>query len=112
MGDAHMSSGDNVVQQNHVTHKKSRKKAGSSISLIASDESCSPSVSVQAGSVKNDSFVLSLDVGTTTIRAHIYDQTATRRGTGSRNVSSSLEVYFWLCCFVNVMISFCTFVLL
>ena len=111
MGDAHMSSSDNVGQQNHVTHKKNRKKASSSGLHIATSESCSPSVSVQASNVKEDSFVLSLDVGTTTIRAHVYDQTATRRGTGSRNVSSILRV-FCCCCVVCVCYNSVHFALL
>ena len=31
-------------------------------------------------------YVLALDVGTTTIRAHVYDQATTIRGSGSRQV--------------------------
>jgi len=35
---------------------------------------------------KDLKYVLALDVGTTTIRAHVYDQTTTIRGSGNRKV--------------------------
>jgi len=102
MGDAQMSSGDSPVQKNHVPDRKGCRKAGSNSSRITSSLSCSTSSGTKGIiGVKDDVFVLSLDVGTTTIRAHVYDQTAARRGTASRNVSSRLKVDYLLYLFIG-----------
>ena len=46
---------------------------------------------------KKNKFVLSLDIGTTTIRAFIYDQTGAIRGTYNDKVSVMLHFYFFVC---------------
>ena len=40
------------------------------------------------GNCQQEEFVLSLDIGTTTIRAFVYDQTGAVRGHGNDKVSS------------------------
>ena len=47
---------------------------------------------------KKNKFVLSLDIGTTTIRAFIYDQTGAIRGTDNDKVSVILHFSF-ICLF-------------
>ena len=47
---------------------------------------------------KENKFVLSLDIGTTTIRAFIYDQTGAIRGTDNDKVSVILHFSF-ICLF-------------
>ena len=77
MGDVFTESGENVDQVNSNTFSNVND------------------ATVSGG----DSFVLSLDVGTTTIRAHVYNQKVEIRGTGSRKV----------CCFLDFLQDFIVF---
>lgn len=84
MGDAHMSS-DTVCEESHVSNKQCLPTSANGF-CVANNVSSSISAVGNKNSVE-DSYVLSLDIGTTTIRAHVYDQTATKRGSGSRKVN-------------------------
>jgi len=50
---------------------------------------------------ESTAYILALDVGTTTIRAHVYDDKAVIRGTGSRKVI--LLPFFGQHCVILVM---------
>jgi hypothetical protein len=47
-----------------------------------------------SGDNVHSAYVLSLDVGTTTIRAHVYDRATTIRGTGVRKVGIVQTQFF------------------
>jgi hypothetical protein len=88
MGDAQLST---VIdcEESHMSGRQHSSNAATDSCLVNEISS-----RISDGNKKSveDSYVLSLDVGTTTIRAHVYDQNTSKRGSGSRKVTLHITI--------------------
>lgn len=96
MGDAEFASGESVHESKPACQCGTSAGGSDHLNFEANagaaggDKTCD----------RSNTYIVSLDVGTTTIRAHVYDQTTTIRGTGSCKVRTFLAVELVDLCFV------------